>query len=550
MLSISTRIRSDLGLYRFLIILLLLLAAALRLWGLDRDPPPYDILPDAAPWTDEGTIGLPAVQAARGDIPLDAALSDGSRPVQRLILYGAFRALGPGRSQGRLVSALFGIVGLAALAALGQDLWAGAGPLLVLIIAGTGFFFVAYDRLLLTEGPLVALLALLTLAGVRARSRLVAFLLGIGLAILAVGFKLHALALFTALGALYALRHRRLLVPFAVGGAVVLVAWRFLFIPVSAPSYTAYLGDRFGGEQLGLVSFREALGQVAILGLPAYFLPYQIPLLLLSSVEVLAFLVSPRQWLRNSSAVAMVALVWLVAVLLADSAFRYLPPRYFHLASPALVLLAVCGARRLWQSIPFPHASPVVQLVASVGVAGLILSQTLAALHIFRTPDEWIAATGIALAYALFATLSGGAAWGVRLRAPVLAGLLFCQLVTQGDLFARGIAASQPKLAEAGSAMAATLPPGAVITGRLAGTVALSEPLHGVPALNSISLGGLKALAQQDGQVWVLVLQNDEFRVDPRAWPYLTQQAAFPIDYSSDQRSLHLYQFNSLAALR
>jgi hypothetical protein len=538
----------NLRLYRLLLIGLLLLAATLRLWGLDRDPPPYDVLPDAAPWTDEGTIGLPAVEAARGDVTLSAALADGTRPVQRLVLYGAFELIGPGQAQGRLVSTLFGLMGLAALAALSATLWPTWGPLLTLLVGGTGFYFVAYDRLLLTEGPLIALMSLLTLAGLRTRSRPAALATGAGVALLTAGFKLHAIALLPALGLLYALRRRRLLLPLLAGCAIPLLAWRLLFVAQTAPSYPAYLDQRLSDGRLGLVSALTAVQQLFDAGLPAYFLTYQIPLLILASVEGLAFLLSPRRWLRQAKDAEMVALVWLAAIMLGDSLFRYLPPRYFHIASPALLLFAVSGARRVWSAVPFPESREEVRVLAAVTASWFLIYQTIAPVKLFGRPALWMALTGIALILALFVGLGARRRPGSRFSAVLVGALLLLQIITQGSLYYRGIALSRPDLAQANAAMASMLPPDAVITGRLAGTLALSGSLHGVPNLDNVSLSFLQNLAAQQ-PVWVLVLQRDEFLIDPKAWPYLFPDGAFPVDYGSGQQRVTVYRFDRQAAL-
>ncbi len=535
-------------LYRLVLIGLLLLAATLRLWGLDRDPPPYNVLPDAAPWTDEGTIGLPAVEAASGEVPLGTALADGTRPVQRLILYGAFELLGPGKAQGRLVSVFFGLLGLAALAALSATIWPVWGPLLALLVGATGFYFVAYDRLLLTEGPLIALMALLTLAALRARSRPAALAAGAGIALLTVGFKLHAIALLPALGLVYLLRRRQLLLPLLAGCVVPLLAWRLLFVTQAAPSYPAYFDQRLNSQRLGLVSPMTAVLQFFDAGLPAYFLTYQIPLLILASVEGLAFLLSPRRWLHRVKDVQIVALVWLVTIMAGDSLFRYLPPRYFHIASPALLLLAIGGARRIWAAIPFPESHEEVQVVAAVIAGWFLIYQAIAPVKLFGRPAIWMVLTGIALILALFVTLGGKRRPGSRFAAFLVGTLLLLQLATQGSLYYRGIALSRPDLARANAAMASRLPPDAVITGRLAGTLALSGSLHAVPNLDNVSLAFLEKLAAQQ-PVWVLVLQRDQFLIDPKAWPYLYPDGGFAVDYSNGQRSVTIYRFDRQAAL-
>ena len=532
-----------------LFVALLVFAAALRLWGLDHDPPAYDVLPDAAPWTDEGTIGVPALRAAEGQITLSQALSDGVRPLHRLLLYGAFKLVEPARLAGRLLSVLVGVLGLLGLAALGGTIWPSVGPLLVLLLAGTGFFFVAYDRLLLTEGPLLALLALLTLAGLRIRSsRWAALAVGAGVSLLAVGFKLHALALAPALAALYGLRRRRLFLPFLAGLALVLAAWRLMLIPTSAPQYLNYLDDRVAGQRFGLVGFGPALLQVFEAGLPADYLTYQWPVLLLAVFECLAFLLSPRRWLREANDTTLVALVWLAAAMVGAGVFRYLPPRYFHMASAALLLVALAGAYRFTMALPLPRAPAWTLILVSLVTTAFLLGQLVGPLAYLNTAAFAEPLLGLPSLVAFIVALAAGRTWSQRGRSAFLGGLLVCQVAVQGGLYSAGILQTQPALARIAATLAVTLPPDAVVTGRLAGTMALAAPqLDGVPMLDNISLRSVETMVAQ-GPVWVLILRGDGPRVASEIKPYLVLEESFPVDYSRYQRSVEVYRFDMAQA--
>ena len=391
-------------------------------------------------------------------------------------------------------------------------------------------------------------MSLLTLAGLRARTRPAAVAIGAGVALLTAGFKLHAIALLPALGLVYALRRRRLLLPLLAGCAIPLLAWRLVFVTQTAPAYPAYFGQRLSDERLGLVSPLTAVEQLFDAGLPAYFLTYQIPLLILASVEMLALVLSPRRWLRQAKDAQIAALVWMAAIMLGDSLFRYLPPRYFHIASPALLLLAISGARRVWATAPFPENHEVVRMLAAVTAGWFLIYQAIAPVKLFGPPALWMALSGIALILALFAALGARRQPGSRYGAVVLGALLLVQIITQGSLYYRGIARSQPNLAQADVAMASLLPPDAIITGRLAGTLALSGSLQAVPDLNNVSLTFLQQLSAEQ-PVWVLVLQRDEFLIDPKAWPYLFLDGAFPVDYGSGQQFVSVYRFDRQAAL-
>jgi hypothetical protein len=134
------------------------------------------------------------------------------------------------------------------------------------------------------------------------------------------------------------------------------------------------------------------------------------------------------------------------------------------------------------------------------------------------------------------------------LGALVVGALVLLQLVTQGSLYYRGIALSRPNLEQADSVMAGILPPDAIITGRLAGTMGLSSTIRAVPDLDGVSLSFLQSLSAEQ-PVWVLVLQRDEFLIDPKAWPYLFRDAAFPVDYGTGQQSVSVYRFDRQAAM-
>jgi hypothetical protein len=537
-------VRVNRGSRALFILALLCLAAALRIWGLNRDPPPYDVLPDAAPWTDEGTIGLPAYEAATGAIPIPAMLSDGSRPLHRILLYEAFQSGGVARLDGRMLSVLMGLLGLLALAALGERLWPGVGVYLALLLGGVGFFFVVYDRLLLTEGPLIALMALLALAGLRARHWLAGLMVGVALSMLAVGFKLHAYALAPAFFALYALRRRRLVIPFLLGTAGAYFAWRWLFIPIQAPTYTSYLNQRLTNDNLGLAPPLLALEQILLAGIPARYLSYQIPLLLLASLEGLAFFLAPRRWLREADDVSLLAFVWLLAALVGACLFRYLPPRYFHMASPALLLVSIAGARRLWLGVPFPRTSKAARIVLGIVAGAFLLFQVIGPLSDkqFAASYVWVLVTGLVLLAGFIFVLRNYDCWTQTARVRVLAGFLAAQVAISGGLYTVGVAETRPMLAQVAASLA-SLPPNAVVTGRLAGTVALMSPVHGAPALDRISLAYLDSLAHKGDPVWVLILTRDEFRVDGNVWPTLQRVASFPVDYSSTQPFVNLYRF-------
>ena len=415
----------------------------------------------------------------------------------------------------------------------------------MLLLAGTGFFFVAYDRLLLTEGPLLALLALLTLAGLRIRSsRWAALAVGAGVSLLAVGFKLHALALAPALAALDGLRRRRLFLPFLAGLALVLAAWRLMLIPTSAPQYLNYLDDRVAGQRFGLVGFGPALLQVFEAG-PARGLPdLSVAGAAAGRLRVPGFSLSPRRWLCEANDTTLVALVWLAAAMVGAGVFRYLPPRYFHMASAALLLVALAGAYRFTMALPLPRAPAWTLILVSLVTAIFLLGQIMGLLAYLNTAAFAGPLLGLPSLVAFIVALAAGRTWSQRGRSAFLGGLLVCQVAVQGGLYSAGILQTQPALARIAATLAVTLPPDAVVTGRLAGTMALAAPqLDGVPMLDNISLRSVETMVAQ-GPVWVLILRGDGPRVASEIKPYLVLEESFPVDYSRYQRSVEVYRFD------
>lgn len=527
-----------------LILCLLLLAFALRVWGPDRDPPSTDLQPDIGLWSDEGTIALPSLETIRGESCLCDGLAIISRPLHEVLLQMSFALLGAGSIQGRLLSVATGMLGLVALAGLAKSAWPDVGAFLALAFAGTGFFFVLFDRLILTEGLVVAFLSIIALAGIRSRKLWSACVTGAILGVAATGLKLHALDLLPGLVLLYALRRRRLLIPFLLSLGIVLLVWRVFWI-AQVPQYTGYIETRLVGGQLGLLSPAEAIIQVLLMGLPAFYLPYQIPLLLLSTIEGLAFLLSPRQWLRRVPDSILVALPWLLMALVAASLFRYAPTRYFHIASPALVLLAIGGARRLWEGRAFPVRRAIVRNAVALGLGLLLIVQVAPPLPVFGPWQQWMPLFGISVV-PLFLWLASQTSPGWNLSAntrwSILGALLVFQLFLQGGLYFVGVVQSRPDLKNAAGELAAKLPANAILAGRLSAGMALLAPLRSAPALDQISVDFLDKLATK-GSVWLLVLDEDADRIDPRAWRLLAYKIEFPVNYSTKSQWLRVYQF-------
>ncbi len=532
--------------YLSLATVLLLLSVTLRVWGLDRDSPSVDVLPDEATWTDEGTLAVPALAAIRGDTALSSvnALPAGIHPFYNEILYTAFQLAGPGRIQGRLVSLVFGVLGLLALAQLGRLIWSESGSLLALALGGTSFFSIVFDRLILTEGPLVALLSTVALLGVQAQSTLGGLATGIALGLVAVGIKLHALALLPALALFYVLRRRRVLLPFLIGVAVVLVAWQIFWIP-QVPSYTGYIQDRFTEPQMGLAGPFQVMFQVFLAGLPGYFLPYQIALLFFACLEVLAFLLAPRRWLRESNDLVLLALLWLPCALAGPSLFRYMPTRYFIPAFPSLALLAIAGIKRLWTGESLPEASGKVRFAIGLGMGLFFLFQVAPPLPLFGTNASLIPVLGLPaplLFYWLTTRTRPGLGLSKNVRIAVLIVLLSFHFLLQAGLYWAGVIRSRADVAQIAANLTAELPSNAILTGRMAGSVALFSDQRAVPMYHQIDSQFIDGLAKY-GPVWVLVLQGDEKLVTRQVQDLMMPEGVFPIGYSHESQYLKAWRY-------
>ena len=305
----------------WLALLIVVFAFFLRVWGLERDAPPLDLLRDEAPWTDEGTISRDPLETINQGKPCYDLAFAGGRSIHKIMLCGVFRYFDVGRIQGRWLSVFIGMIGLLSLRELGSEVWADYGGILAFLVVGTGFFFVVYDRLILTEGILVALLSLTFLVAIKTQNRFGSGLIGVGLGVLIMGFKLHALALVPALVFFYWLRRRHMVFPFIMGLGLMIFVWRVVLMPRASISQVVYVPSRMVDKNMGLAGLPTALLQVVWAGLPVYYFPYQLPLMLFSVLEGTVFLLRPSRWLRKTSDVSLISLVWFIFALVGASAF-------------------------------------------------------------------------------------------------------------------------------------------------------------------------------------------------------------------------------------
>ncbi len=280
----------------------------MRMWRLDTDPPPADLIRDEAPWTDEGTIAHPVIQAIESGNGCGSLAFVGGRSLHQIMLCGVFQHFGVSKIAGRWLTAFCGMIGLSVLGWMGWTIWPKYGAQLTYGLAGTGFLYVVFDRLLLTEGILIALLTCCACLGIIADRRWQGFLVGCLVGILAMGFKLHALALAPALLAMYLLRRRHMVIPFALGLALVVFVWRACLVPGASIARVADVPPRIVDKTMGLADPLGVLQQIWWAGIAARFFPNQVPILIFASLDLVACLLRPSRWVRSAPTTALVCL--------------------------------------------------------------------------------------------------------------------------------------------------------------------------------------------------------------------------------------------------
>jgi len=529
---------------RKILVGLLLLAFFLRVWRLNNDPPPLTILRDEAPWTDEGSIAYPVLDIIRHGGSCSDLILVGGRSLHQFALCCFFKAVGIGRFQGRLLSVLVGMLGLAALSHLGRACWPSVGEWIALLCGGVGFFYVAYDRALLTEGILVALLTVLTAFSLRLRTMWGGALVGVCLGLLAMGFKLHALALLPAFVGLYSLRSRHALFAFLLGVSSTIIVWQVMSMSTVSVAAIVHVPPRVVDDRLGLVEFPVAVLQSFMAGLPVYFFPHQLPLLLFALIEVVALLLSPWHWLRDVSAPLLVSAIWLPTSVVGASVFAYLPARYFHFASVPLLLLATAGVRRLWEGWAFVSAGHAVRLGVTLPVGFWLLFQVAPPLPSLGERARWFPLLGLLMpACVYWLTSRSDMGWKIsgHVRHSLAVGLLVLQFLAQGGLYYAGVVCSRDDLPRIAAKLATMLPDDAVLVGRLGGTLALSGSPRGIPVFGKIGYGELLEFAN-DGPVWVVLLEGDEAQIVDEAWQFLVLTARFHVNYSQSSKAIRVYQ--------
>jgi len=530
----------------YVLVLLALVAFAMRMWRPNYDPPPADLIRDEAPWTDEGTISHPVISALETGNGCSSLAFVGGRSLHQMMLCAVFQDFGVGKALGRWLTAFCGMIGLIALGRIGSAIWPRYGAQLAYLLAGTGFFFVAFDRLILTEGVLIALLSCCALVGLGAHKQWQSLLVGCFLGVLAMGFKLHALALAPALFVFYLLRRRPMTIPFLLGLGFAISVWRAGLIPEASILRVVDVPPRVLHPTMGLADPLRVFLSIWYGGLDARYFTYQIPLAILASLEVATFLLRPRQWLLETSPQVLVALFWFLVTLMGVNVFKYGPARYYHFVSPSLVLLSIAGMRRVWEGKAFPAIAHGRRLTVALVVGTWLMMQVFPPLSLFGKWAFWIPFLGLPLPLFLFLLLAWSPKdWKTALKycRVALVVLLTLHCTLQGILFIEGVVKSKPNLSEASKVLADILPNDAILVGRLAGTMALSGRFDSLPLLEWITFSGLVRL-DAERPVWIAVLEGDEVRVEESLWPHLTLMYRFPIRFRHDSQSLSIWRLD------
>lgn len=516
------------------------------MWHLGYDPPPADLLRDDAPWTDEGTISRPALLALESGRRCSTLAFRGGRSIHQMALCGFFRCFGSHKEAGRWLSVFVSLLGVAALGRIGEDVWTGVGAVYTAGLAAIGFFFVAFDRNMLTEGGLAALMSLCVLCGIRSKSRAHAAAVGVGVGLLAMGFKYHALALVPSLFLFYFLRRRTLSWTFLLSVIITVVGWRMILVPDLPVTRALDPPSRVSHPTMGLASPGQVLPRIWYAGIDARFFLYQLPLLFFVALEMIVFLSRPRQWLAQASSPVLVAATWFVVTLIGVGVFKYGPSRYYHLISPPFLVLSVAGMQRLWRGKLFAGISYARRLLITLTLGVWLQMQVFPPLPLFGEWEGWVPLLGAPLPLLVFWLLSrSGPEWCAAQRfRRVLGGiLLLSQVGIQSALYWEGIARSRPDLLMASKSTAEHLGPRSIVVGRLAGTMAISGGFDNLPMLELVTMDRVAHLAE-DSSVWVVVIEGEEDRLEASLWPKLELVDAYPIRFMEDADELTLWRFD------
>jgi len=303
--------------------------------------------------------------------------------------------------------------------------------------------------------------------------------------------------------------------------------------------------ERVVDERWGLVSLPTALLQIFGAGWPAGYLPYQFPLLLFAILEVINGVLSPRRWWLKAPDAVLVSAIWLPIALVGASVFAYVPARYFHFASPPLLLLAVAGIRRFWGGQPFPAAKHFVRLGIVLVLGPWLAIQMIPPALYLRNWTRWVLLIGLPVPlcmYWLMSRISTGWQMADRIRHSWIAGLLTLQLLIQGGLYYLGVVRPSDNMARAAAELAVRLPENARLVGRLSRTFALLGPMSGRDDIEYVTV--LEWERNENDSVWVLLLEGDESLVSSDVWPLLDLAARFPVDYARFSKALSLYHLD------
>lgn len=383
--------------------LILAIAAALRLWDIDADPPAAvdgDFISDEGWWAHN----------ARNHYLYGRWITDDwnhpafATPVHTLMLRAAFGVLGLGLGQARVVSAISGLVTLLALVVWLQRSFGRRAALFGAVVFAADFFSYTYHRVAMVEANATAMMTIaIALCAVSRRSAVILAVAG-AVGVLAIFTKMNSVFFLPALAVAAAVvgdtgpragMWRKSLAWIVVGAASCTALWVVLFL---WPNWDEFVRQNQRLATEGRVTGRQLLSQAfgfglvggdgnAPLKLGGFLSQSAIPLTLTFAWLWLQAIRIRREGLRRAFARASgaerVALVWIAfQFLYLATNYSTSDRRYVSFVVPLSVLGASLCAD-LWRDLTERTGQLADSLVARWGTA---LALACAAALYLRAP--------------------------------------------------------------------------------------------------------------------------------------------------------------------
>lgn len=357
------------GRYWAALLLILLLAFALRLHNLTADAP-LGISP-----TPELSLDGPATIAAGRDMALFGRWQSVPGPHQVQLMYPVmnwvafvfFRLLGANYWSANFISVVSGLLSVALVAGFARQHFSRRAAIFAALLLAINYVFIIYNRDPMAYTTVACAMTFVLYAWGRGLRRPIWFFLsGAGTTFAALFIKLPAIAFIPAalaaffwlIGQQRAWRNGRAYLPlllFIAGNAVVLAAWAFIFYqPQPAAVGQAYYAKTLS-PQMGLEgNVRVALWSILFMGVDFGFVWRMLPLFVLAYGYTFGRL---AQLLSRQRPFIPAAEVVLLAFLLSSLGMLYIslirPLRYQIVLIPLMSLVAGIALDRVWRR-PLP----------------------------------------------------------------------------------------------------------------------------------------------------------------------------------------------------